>query len=64
MVITVLKNSTKIVRVLYFQIKFLFKFRLFHVFIAQRNLLSGRISYIIQLLLVRLLFEGRNVGNL
>lgn len=37
-------------RVLYFHKKFLLKFTLIHVFIAQRNLLSGRNSYIIQLL--------------
>ena len=39
-----LKN--KVVHLFYIQIKFILKFTHLHVFIAQRNLLSGHTSYI------------------
>ena len=43
MVVTMLKN--RVIHVFYIQIKFIIKFTHLHVFIAQRNLLSGHASY-------------------
>ena len=43
MVVTMLKN--RVIHVFYIQIKFIIKFTHLHVFIAQRNLLSGHTSY-------------------
>jgi hypothetical protein len=45
MVVTMLKN--RVIHIFYIQIKFIIKFTHLHVFIAQRNLLSGHASYFV-----------------